>query len=259
MFSLRSKVIRLAHRQPALRPHLLPLLKVSALTGLPGALIKWVKSRPADVKKIRDILQDSMDDVAEGILSSNRYTPPSLLKPKVRGKKVLTQEPPVPSPKIDLTPEAVIARVFMRDRDYLYYLTRGKDFEGWFVGYLEGVFENTMLNPGVVDQNNIKVEDGKLIWMATLTGEQLDGDVEVPDRTEENTIEKVLTKLGARDVRSNWMIEYVRDYGAYGYNYVRYRTHATWDLPQGDIARELFSGDLVKMAEIAIQKAVSQG
>lgn len=41
--TLRSKVIRLAHANPALRPHLLPLLKTAAVTTNPSVSM-WSKA-----------------------------------------------------------------------------------------------------------------------------------------------------------------------------------------------------------------------
>lgn len=59
MTSLRSKVIRLAHAKPELRPHLLPLLKQSAEEGLlAGRRWDGSKANPDDSNPYKDRSED---------------------------------------------------------------------------------------------------------------------------------------------------------------------------------------------------------
>lgn len=53
MTTLRSKLIRLAHQQPSLRPQLLPLLKTAALD--PRAIAKAKESEVNAIDKLNDI------------------------------------------------------------------------------------------------------------------------------------------------------------------------------------------------------------
>jgi hypothetical protein len=59
MSDLRSKVIRLAHANPDLRPHLLPILTAGLHDGS--------KLRPEVVKAIHDIISDVIRDKADAI------------------------------------------------------------------------------------------------------------------------------------------------------------------------------------------------
>lgn len=262
--SLRSKTIRLAHSQPALRGYLLPLLKVKKVAKLlptiTQSLVKTIRATPALVSYLRESLKDYMLSSAERLERRNRTPPTPPAPPKTRGRKKAPQPEVAPAPHVvtPVTPERVVADTFGDLNTELISSLPGIDLSAWFIKAIEDAANDLYFNyPPWALHPWVEVGGGEIKWRGTLVGSSVE-EQELPGEhaRENKRVEELFELTGGVVDRLNDRVRFLRDYGSYGSYVVVYEFQARWPLNVPAIFRELFpEKDLLEMATEAIAKA----
>lgn len=231
--NLRSKVIRLAHANPALRSHLLPLL---TLGGDKRATVNktadkiyitevafgiWVRGDSRSKSIVQDRLNGLVDSVVTRLHERNQPRRPEPVAPaRGRGKKPVPVAPPVdPGPHeiIPITVERVWeeARKNLAEAELIRDLDAG-GFHQWFDDHLGDAMASLGHITVGIARSYPTTKGNTLVWEGKWVGAEQDDETEVAADTVEDDIEKVVTRLHGKSGHIPTRIEYLRNVGWQG-------------------------------------------